>query len=119
MALAPLIPTDDPNSPPPGMPLAAQMKLANGPDAPVLPKLSGMSTPVADIAASLGTSGLRPLVTTPMNERMAQLQDQIAKYSTPDHPSGFWHGLGRVLEKTANVAGDILSPPTRGAWIET
>lgn len=109
MALQPLIP--DPNAPA-TLPLAQQMqaiKAAQDAPPPEIPKLSGQA-PMgeAQTLATLGQPGLKPLVTTPMNERIQQIQDQIAKYNNPQHPSGFWHSLGRVLKESANVVGDTL-----------
>lgn len=54
---------------------------------------------------------LRPIVTSPREQRIQFLQQQIQKEQQPGPAKpGFWHRLGRIASGIGNVAGDVLDP---------
>lgn len=78
-----------------------------------LPKTPAPVTPTlnAPMPQAPQLTALRPIVTSPREQRIQFLQQQIQKEQQPGPPKpGFWHRLGRIAAGIGNVAGDVFDP---------
>jgi len=75
------------------------------PNAPQMPQMQ----PMAPAQMPQFGTPLRPLVTSPRNERENALESSLAPQPA-QHPQGFWQNVRHIAARIGNIAGDIAAP---------